>query len=203
VSAVLKPKKCRACREPFVPWRFAQVACSPKCAVAVAEDNTRRKAAREKRRGLIALRPRREWVKIARDAFNAFIRERARYPPCISCDFYAEVETIGGTFDCGHFRTVGAAPHLRFDEANAHKQCKTCNSGVIRDGTRVLVAHDPERAMTIRAAYRVRLIARIGFAEVDRLENDNAIRRHDVVGLQEIAKLYRAKLRELRKARAA
>jgi hypothetical protein len=67
----------------------------------------------------------------------------------------------------------------------------------------VLVAHDPERAMTIRSAYRTRLIARIGFSEVDRLENDNTIRRHTVEELQEITKLYRAKFRELKRARVA
>lgn len=210
VQSSVKPKRCRVCRREFIPVRPLQSCCQYSCAITYSRGSgdrqsaaTKRVQAAEKRETRERLRTRRDWLKLARHAFNAFIRERDRFLPCISCDFYTEIESLGGVFDCGHFRTVGAAPQLRFDEANAHKQCKTCNSGVIREGGRVLVAHDPERAMTIRAAYRTRLIARIGFAEVDRLESDNSIRRYTAEELQAIAKLYRGRLRELLKARAA
>lgn len=199
---------CKHCGKPFRQWNSVrQIACSVPCSQAISRkrglEKMQKQARMEKRDGRIRLRSRRDWVKIAQAAFNAFIRERDRFLPCVSCGFYTETEVQGGTFDCGHYRTVGAAPQLRFDEANAHKQCKECNSGVKRQNGRVLVAHDPERAVTIRQKYRTTLIARIGFSEVDRLETDNEVRRQTVEELKGIIVTYRAKLREIRRARAA
>ena len=194
MSAALKSKSCRACHEPFVPWRFAQVACSPKCALVVAEDNTRRKLAHAKRQGRLAMRTRRDYVKIASAAFNTFIRERDKALPCISCGRLYVEQTVGGSWDAGHYRTVGAAPQLRFDEANCHRQCKSCNAGGGR------FAHKRE---SVDSRYRIELVRRIGESEVERLENDNTVRRHTVEELQEIARVYRARLRTTRKVVAA
>lgn len=177
-----KLKRCRACGLMFEPWRFAQVACGPKCAVAVAQYNTRRKLAREKRAGRIAMRSRRDWVTIAQGAFNAYIRARDEHLPCISCGRSTDAKR-----NAGHFRSVGAAPQLRFDEQNCWSQCEHCNSYLSGN----------------QLQYRAALIDRIGLVALERLENDNRIHRHDVDELKAVTATYRAKLRELRKGREA
>jgi hypothetical protein len=129
------------------------------------------------------------------------IRERDFGLPCISCGALHVNNIQGGVWDCGHYRTVGAAPELRFEPANAAKQCKLCNSGVIRSRTRVVVAHDPERYATIRARYRIGLIGRIGLAKVEWLEGPHEPKKHTIAELQEIIRDCRARTRDLRAAR--
>ena len=55
--------------------------------------------------------------------FNRLIRLLDRDRPCISCGR----NECGHVWDCGHFKTVGAYPHLRFDPRNAFKQGSNCN----------------------------------------------------------------------------
>ena len=53
--------------------------------------------------------------------FNAYIRERDKDKPCISCGKYV------GKKDAGHFYAVGGYSGLRFDEDNCHGECPYCN----------------------------------------------------------------------------
>lgn len=64
-------------------------------------------------------------TKEAQKAFNAFIRLRDSDLSCVSCD---KPSDWNGQWHCGHFKTVGARPDLRFEEANAAKQCSQCNN---------------------------------------------------------------------------
>ena len=139
--------------------------------------------AREKRAGRVRARTRRDWVKLAQTAFNAFVRERDLIMPCISCHMPVN---YNGQWQAGHYRTTAAAPQLRFDESNVHRQCAQCNSS--KSGNVV--------------EYRKKLIERVGLLEVERLENDNEVKRQTVEELQAIGKTYRERLREMRKARA-
>lgn len=195
-----RKRKCGHCRELFQPWNTLQQACSPPCALKIAAKNEAKRFRQWQRKERERLKTKSEWTKEAQIAFNAYIRERDRDKPCISCDRYAVETFTGGSWDCGHFRTVGAAPELRFDEANAHKQCKSCNSGVHRSGSKVKVAHDPERAATIREQYRGALIGRIGLAEVRRLEGPQETKKYTIDDLREIRDTYRRKARELKRA---
>jgi hypothetical protein len=54
------------------------------------------------------------------DAVNKMVRERDAGLPCISC---AEFRNL----DAGHFRSVGAAPNLRFHPWNINGQCRSDN----------------------------------------------------------------------------
>ena len=170
----LKSKPCRACRKEFTPWRLGQVACSPLCAMQVAQDNTRRKLARAKRDGRIQARTRRDWVKIAQGAFNAYIRGRDKNQPCISCGRSSDAKQ-----NAGHYRSVGAAPQLRFNEDNCHKQCEHCNSFLSGN----------------LAGYRPGLIERIGLARVELLEADNGVLKIGVDELKAVIQTYRAKVK--------
>ena len=191
--AELKQRKCKACKTPFTPARSTQTACGIDCAmqlahekkVKVAEcdrlDTVRKDRARKER-----LKTRRDWEKEAQTAFNAFIRARDKDKQCVCCGLPLSAGDVGGSFDCGHYRSTGSAPHLRFNEDNAHAQRKQCN----RWGA--------GRAVD----YRLGLIDRIGLARVEALEADQAPRKYTADDLKAIRDLYRAKLRELVKERA-
>jgi hypothetical protein len=185
-------RRCKCCKTPFTPARPLQSWCSVDCAVilgqqAIAKKKAKdqaadRKATREK---LDAMRTKPQLVKLAQTAFNAFIRARDAGKPCICCGKPLGAEP--NTFDAGHYRSVGSAPHMRFVEDNAHGQNKHCNNYL--GGNHV--------------AYRQGLIERIGQRAVDLIEADNTTRKYTREGLIEIARHYRAEARRLQKAKEA
>ena len=184
-------KRCRTCRAEFTPKRSTlEVCCSPKCAIEYVrktpqkrlDAHRRRAQAKEKREDKEKLRRRRDWVKLAQEAFNAYIRARDEILPCVSCG-----RSTGSKRNAGHFRSVGAAPQLRFDEQNCWSQCEHCNSFLSGN----------------QLQYRASLVGLIGLDAVERLENDNAVRRHSIDELKAVIATYRGKLRELRAVRAA
>ncbi len=191
--ADLKQRKCKACKTPFTPARSTQTACGIDCAMQLAHekkvklaecdrlDTVRKDRVRKER-----LKTRRDWEKEAQTAFNAFIRARDKDMPCICCGLPLSAGDVGGAYDCGHYRSVGSAPHLRFHEDNAHAQRKQCN----RWGA--------GRAVD----YRLGLIERIGLARVEALEADQEPRKYTADELRAIRDLYRAKMRDLVKERA-
>ena len=184
-------KRCKQCGKQFHPRNTMEAVCSPKCALEWIRTKDGEKhvekaksAATRKQKQDAKTLP--ELKKEAQAAFNRFIRARDAGKPCICCGKPLELGAIGGGYDCGHYRSVGSAPHLRFDERNAHGQRKQCN----RWGA--------GRAVD----YRIGLIARIGLEAVEALESDQAPRKYSREDLIEIAKTYRAKARELERARS-
>lgn len=129
----------------------------------------------------LALKPRSYWIKQAQQAVNAFIRERDRDLPCISCGTLTSAQ-----WDAGHYRTTAAAPQLRFDERNIHKQCVVCNQH--KSGNTV--------------PYRVMLIERIGIAAVDEIESDHKRHRWTTEECKAIKAEYQQKLKDLRDSRS-
>lgn len=181
--------KCKACGGEYQRLRPLQKVCSPACALAEGRKQAEKKAAQEakavrqaNRAKLDAMRTKPELVKLAQAAFNAFIRARDAGKPCISCGNPLPAAMTGGAFDCGHYRSVGSAPHMRFVEDNAHGQCKHCN--------RHLSGNHVE--------YRKGLIGRIGQCSVDLIEADSCIRKYTREGLIEIAKHYKAEAKRIK-----
>lgn len=179
---------CAWCKVRFIPRRPGDKVCSEDCGVAYgmkAAAKVRGRLELEDRRvtkaKLDSLKTLPKLVKEAQIAFNSFIRQRDREQPCICCGLPLGTGSVGGAFDAGHYRSIGSAPHLRFNEDNCHAQKKSCN----RFGS--------GRAVD----YRLGLIARIGLAAVEALENDNAARHYTKDELRALAALYRAKLKEL------
>jgi hypothetical protein len=192
-----KPKKCRApgCGQRFNPTMSTQKVCSVACAIAISKDSKLQKVAAKAitKQARQDLQERRERLKTkgehlreAQQSFNAYIRERDRLAgyACISSG--RPLDWNGNAVDAGHFRSVGAAPHLRFDENNCHAQSK----------------HDNRYLSGNVAEYRLGLIQRIGLAAVEALEADQAPRRYTIEDLQAIKALYRQKLNDLRRAAA-
>lgn len=189
-----RPKKCRntGCGAKFVPVQSFQTWCSPDCAVVIAraKQARERKSFQQRERREIQVRkeqikPRSKHMQEAQAAFNEYIRWRDRMAghTCISSG--RPLDWSANAVDAGHYRSVGAAPHLRFDENNCHAQSKQDN-----------------RYLSGNAAdYRIGLIKRIGLAAVEALEADNSVRKYTIEELKAIKAQYRAKVREL-KARA-
>nr|WP_319552431.1 recombination protein NinG [uncultured Vibrio sp.] len=106
----------------------------------------------------------------AQEQFNRFIVLRDSGKPCPSCGRYLPL-------CAGHYRSVGAAPELRFNEDNVHGQCYECNgnkSGNVK-------------------AYREGLIERIGLPRIEALESFNDRQNWTVYDLHDIEKKYKAK----------
>ena len=119
----------------------------------------------------------------AQKAFNAFIRYRDKLLPCVSCgNFTNDKDLVNGSrWDCGHFKSRGAHPELRFEELNCAKQCVKCN----RDSSGNI------------ANYRVELIKRIGVENLDWLEGPHEAKKYTCADLKEIELHYKAKLKQL------
>lgn len=183
-------RKCRWCGAEFEKQRPMQVVCSPRCGIAYGAQKKAQKAqkaiaaARKLQREVLKIRRRNletkpQLIKKAQTAFNAFIRERDKNKPCISCGIPLPNRPNG--YDAGHYRSVGSAPNLRFEELNCHGQCKHCNNWL--SGNHV--------------NYRIRLIERIGLAAVEALESDNEPRPYTREELRGLEKLYKDKRKAL------
>ena len=186
-------KACKVCRAKFEPRQPMATVCSPACALSLAQSKRAKaekvaqvqerradKAKREK------LKTKGDWTREAQTAFNAFIRTRDAGKPCICCGRTGAGEMHGGEWDAGHYRSRGAAPHLRFDERNVHAQLKQCNryaSGNI-------------------VGYRAGLIERIGLEAVEALEADQAPRHYSIEELRGIKARYTSMARVLKKRAA-
>lgn len=111
---------------------------------------------------------------MAQKAFNAYVRARDYGSPCISCGKMTELQA-------GHYRSVGAAPELRFDEMNVHGQCQRCN--VDLGGN--------------RAGFRVGIVAIYGQNVLDSLDGHHQAKHYTVSQLKDIRARYASKAAEL------
>ena len=184
--------KCLICKVEFIKWQSTQKVCTPLCAAGYAKKikakrnvKAKKEEAKNDRMRREALKTRRDWINDAQTVFNRWVRLRDAGESCISCGSPPGIQKFGGSMDAGHFRSVGSAPHLRFDERNVNGQCKKCN----RFGAGQ--AH----------GYRMGLIERIGRDAVEELESDQEPRKYTVEQLQEIIKVYRAKAKEIERDR--
>lgn len=183
----IKMKKCKACGKKFALFNSLAQVCSIDCAIQYAKDNklqekVSRELARLARAEKEALKTKREWNAEAQSAINQYVRARDYYYPCISCGRYVE-QKYGGNYDCGHYRTRKAAPHLRFNLHNMAKQCVYCNrykSGAQLD-------------------FKKGLIERIGIEKVEALENNNKIIKFDIEYLKRVKLIFTKKAKKLEK----
>ena len=185
--------RCPQCRAKLEPGQRIHPACIDDFAKAQEakakrkEDKQARMAAKvdraETRRRREAIKTLPELHREAQSAFNAFIRARDTGKPCICCGLPLSASDVGGKFDCGHYRSVGSAPQLRYHEDNAHGQRKQCN----RWGA--------GRAVD----YRLGLIERIGLERVEALESFNAPHKWTREELMAIRDTYRAKQKEMKR----
>lgn len=182
-------KVCAQCETRFQPQRPLQAVCSPLCASRKVRHDKKQAKERAKVEKMLdkkraeAQETIHDLIKKADKAFQDFIRARDRQAghACISSG--QTLDWSGNKTDAGHYRSKGAASHLRYNEDNCHAQTKQENR--FNAGNAV--------------DYRIHLIDRIGLERVEALECDNEPIKWDREILRQIATIYRAKLRELKK----
>lgn len=183
----LKQKKCRECNDDFTPWNSTQVCCCATCAIdyikrkqeaGLQRDIKRFKQieSKEIRQRKEKLKSRSDHLREAQIACNAYIRERDKNKPCISCG----TTKPDIQYAAGHYKTRGSHPALRFHPFNLNKQCnKNCNlhlSGNI-------------------AEYRPRLIEKIGLDNVEWLEGPHQAQNWSIDDIKEIKAFYKEQLK--------
>lgn len=186
-TSALKPRgtrKCavKGCANRFQPRNMTHKVCGPECAIVHAAAERKRLDAKQTRERKQAVKTRGEWMKEAQTAFNAFIRMRDQIAghACISSG--RPLDWSGNAVDAGHYRSVGSAAHLRFEEDNVHAQSK----------------HDNHHKAGNAVDYRLGLIVRIGLARVEALEADQSPRHYTIDDLKAIKATYKAKLKKLK-----
>lgn len=189
--ATPRRRKCRNpdCREWFSPRSSFQTWCTPGCGVVVARAMQRKTQRQRDQATLESLKTRRDYLREAQRAFNAFIRERDHDLPCISSGRTRGNDGLltGSRFDAGHYRSIGACPELRFCELNCHKQS----------------VHDNRSLSGNTVEYRKRLIQRIGIENVAWVEREHAPKHYSADDLKQIRDSYRRKTRELKNRRTS
>jgi hypothetical protein len=190
-----KQKTCAnpECATKFVPAKLGQKVCGWACGLAIApanQDKARKSLAQVERKEIKVrkekLKSRGDHLREAQQAFNEFIRWRDQLAGHACISSCRPLDWSGNAVDAGHYRSVGSAPHLRFDERNCHAQSKQDN--------RFLSGNAVD--------YRIGLIARIGLAEVEALESDQSVKKYTVDDLKAIKAHYRALTRALKEQAA-
>lgn len=185
-----RPKKCRVCTETYTPSKALQVVCSPSCALLHAKqkgererkalDKIERKAIREAKE---RVKPRSEYMKEAQAVINRYVRLRDAHLGCVSCERPAAWQ---GQWHASHYRSRGAAPHLRFNLHNIHKSCSICNN------------HLSGNIM----GYRPELVRRIGEERVALLEASQGRAGFTTDYLKRLKRVFAEKTRRLEARRA-
>lgn len=177
--------KCKQCKVAATRKFGLSYFCSVDCAAEWAKSSLDKRKAREKTQArkmdkekLKSLKTRSEWLKELQVIFNRFIRLRDAGLPCISC---GALDDGSRQMQAGHYKTVGAHPALRFDESNCHSQCSRCNNFLSGN----------------LLPYRVALIAKVGQAEVDRLEGKQEPLKLTIPEIQILIVEYKAKVKAL------
>ena len=175
-----KKKKCKTCRDPFLPLRPMQIVCSSACALVQASKQSAKQAEQKSKRERQEIRERKleckplqYWLKRAEKAFNAWVRERDRDNPCMACGTYDSPE-----WHASHFVAVGVSSALRFNESNVHKSCAKCN--VFLGGNLL--------------NYETRLRAKLGDHVVDHLKTCQRSKKWTREELLDIEKKYKSML---------
>ena len=172
----IKTKLCRVCRVKYTPCRPLQSVCSPHCAYTHAKAVRVKTERKETREAKIKLKTKSDWLKETQTIVNRYCRLRDRDLGCVSCN---KPPSWNGQWHASHFRSVGAAPQLRFNLWNINKSCSVCNNHLSSN----------------HIEYLPRLIKKIGQYKVDWLMDKNDIRKYDIDYLIRLIKIFKKKIK--------
>ena len=170
-----KKRKCKICKTSFSVKSNDHWYCDFDCAMAALKIQNDKKWKKEKAKRKEALKTTQDYVRELQVIFNKFIRLRDKGLNCISCNKPAKKE------NCGHYRSAGGNPELRFVELNCHLQCEYCNTylhGNLID-------------------YRINLIKKIGLDKVEWLEGKHEPRKYTIPELKALKIKYKEKIKML------
>jgi hypothetical protein len=176
----LKDKKCKVCLVLFTPLRPLQSCCTWQCANLYAKELNEKKEKKDwqKRKAMLKkeLLSLSDWLKLAQQVFNKYIRERDKNQLCISCQKPPLKK------NAGHFYNANNHYNVRFDERNVHLQCEHCNTFL--SGNLI--------------SYRENLIKKIGITDFNNLsEIAHVTRKYNIQEIKELIELYKNKLKNI------
>ena len=117
-----------------------------------------------------------DYIKLAQQVFNKYIRLRDAGNLCISCQKKPLKE------NSGHFYNANNHWSVRFDERNVHLQCEHCNTFL--SGNLIY--------------YRENLLKKIGIEEFENLSAEAMkTRKFTIEELKEIIATYKKKCKEI------
>ena len=118
-----RTKKCFNCKEQFTPFNTLQKFClKNECIKVMVESQKLKEWNKKKKRMIEDLKTTSDYLKIAQQVFNKYIRKRDNGLNCISCDKPCKKE------NAGHYYSQGGHSNVRFSEDNCHLQCEHCNT---------------------------------------------------------------------------
>jgi len=170
----IKQKKCKICKAYFTPLKPLQLVCQWKCAIEFAKNQKIKTVKKEVKEAKQKLKSRSDWLKETQVVFNKYIRLRDQNDGCISCG-----SKSASSYHAGHYRSIGSAGHLRFNEHNCHRQCAACNTHLSGNLIR----------------YRLGLIRKIGIQLVETLESDNATVKWSIDEIKILKAQFSAKIK--------
>jgi len=173
----MKSRKCKYCKQLFEPSVFLQKNCfEPDCVAEWINEVKEKNWKKEKAKLKANLMTVQDYIKLAQQVFNKYIRLRDAGNNCISCNKKPLKE------NAGHFYNANNHWSVRFNEANVHLQCEHCNtylSGNLLN-------------------YRENLLKKIGITEFELLSVEAMkTRKFTKDELKEIIATYKKKIKEM------
>ena len=172
--------RCKNCRQKFEPIRFNQKYCFNEECVKAWVDYEKTKQWKAKKtqlkKDMMSLQ---DYLKIAQQVFNKYIRERDKGLPCISCG----KELKDGNVDAGHLWSAGGHSNIRFNEYNVNAQCsRPCNKDKSGDTNN----------------YRIQFVKRYSQEILDKLDLEaHVVKKWTIEELKELITTYKAKIKNL------
>jgi len=173
-------KKCRNCQERFTPIRstLEKYCQKDECIRAMVCETKEKLWKQTKKKMKEDLMTVQDYIKVAQQVFNKFIRLRDQGKNCISCGLKPKKE------NAGHFYSAGTHTAVRFDERNVHLQCEHCNSYLSGNLLK----------------YRDNILTKLGYEEFESLTAEAMkTRKYTREELKEIIQLYKTKIKEMEK----
>jgi hypothetical protein len=167
-------KKCKECRDPFEPrFNSLEKYCwKHECKFIEAMQKVEQKKKSESKewserksklkKELLTVQ---DYLKLAQQVFNQYIRKRDEGKNCISCGKPPKKENAGHYFNANNHWNV------RFDELNVHLQCEACNTylsgNLIEYGINLEKLIGPDEFTILREkAYQTRKFTRDELKEI-------------------------------------
>ena len=172
----MKKRKCKYCKQPFEPSVFLQKNCfEPDCVTLWIQETKEKNWKKRKEKLKVELMTLSDYIKLAQQVINKYIRLRDKGQNCISCGKKPLKENAGHYFNANNHWNV------RFNELNVHLQCEHCNTFL--SGNLI--------------EYRKGLINKIGIEQLTLLELEaNKTRKFTIEELKEIINTYKKKIKQ-------
>jgi len=164
-------KSCKKCGETFTPFSTLDKYCYLCKKTEQALKNLakiKKEKVKKQKEDLLTTS---DYIKMAQQVFNKWVRLRDKDQPCISCG-----KEINGVRHASHYLSSGGHSAVRFHPDNVWVSCYKCNVMLSGNGIE----------------YRMRLIKKIGLERVEWLEeNGHEVKRWTKDELKELITKYK------------